>query len=448
MGGIGECRAKDKHRRPSPAFRPLAHLHPQIGSVTSVPMLDLRNSAHSAFDAAIAAADPEAAVLRHAGTLNPAPGGRGSLIVVALGKAAPAMMRAARAALRPDATLIVTAPGTQTEADDGPVLFGSHPVPDEQSLAAGTAILDLVADLGPDDRVIALISGGGSSLAVAPTKGVSLADKAALNEALLASGLDIVAMNLIRQQVSRLKGGGLLAAAAPAMVSALILSDVIGDDIRAVASGPTAPPVGTAAQARQTAENAGIWDKLPHSVKDAILNAQPPQSGPPAENVLVGSNTQSVAAAHEAVEALQVTRIDTPLVGDVVPACEWLIDRAKWGSFVAGGETTVQLRGTGQGGRNQDLALRFALAAETADLPTRWVFLSGGTDGRDGPTDAGGALVDQDTVAKIRAAGIDPVAHLANNDAYPALDAAGALLKMSPTGTNVADIQIFLCVNP
>ena len=406
-------------------------------------MSELHDKALSAFHAAIAAADPEAAVARHIAQLDLSrpPGGR--LVAIALGKAAPAMMRAARAA-GPDETLVVTAPGTDLGTGAGEVLFGSHPVPDAASLAAGEAILAKVADLGPDDRVLALISGGGSALAVAPTAPVTLRDKAALNEALLASGLDIVAMNLIRQQVSRLKGGGLADAAAPARVTALILSDVIGDDIRAVASGPTAPPVGTPQEARATAQQAGIWDALPATIRQTVEAATSPRID--ATNILVGSNPQSVAAAHDALSALKVSLDREALVGDVVPACERLITMAAQGSFVTGGETTVQLRGNGTGGRNQDLALRFALAAEKTGLTGSWVFLSGGTDGRDGPTDAAGAMVDPQTLAKIRAAGLDPEARLADNDAYPALDAADALLKMSPSGTNVADVQIFLCV--
>ena len=295
--------------------------------------------------------------------------------------------------------------------------------------------------LSANDRVLALISGGGSALAVAPVPGVTLADKAALNKALLASGLDIVAMNLIRQQVSALKGGGLAAAAAPAQVTTLILSDVIGDDLSAVASGPTTPPVGTAAQAQETARAAGIWDQLPAAIQTAITTAKeaPP---PSATNILVGSNTQSVTAAAQALGAPRV--LAEPLVGDVTEAAPALIEAARSGTFVTGGETTVRLTGTGTGGRNQDLALRFALLAEAADLPGDWVFLSGGTDGRDGPTDAAGAVVTPQTLGRIRAAGLDPAAYLANNDAYPALDAAGALIKRPPSGTNVADIQVFL----
>lgn len=404
-----------------------------------------RDAALSAFEAAIDAADPGAAVTHglEGIALQPDPGGR--LIVLALGKAAPAMADAALAA-HPDAlpnALVVTAPGTDPGASGARSLFGSHPVPDAASQAAGAELLEQVSGLTEADRVLALISGGGSALAVAPAPGVTLADKAALNEALLASGLDIVAMNLIRQQVSRLKGGGLAAAAAPAPVTALILSDVIGDDLSAVASGPTTPPVGTPSEAEATARSAGIWDALPPAIRTAITGATE-ITAPEATNILVGSNSQSVSAAAHALGGLR--KLDKPLVGDVTEAAPALIAAARAGSFVTGGETTVRLTGTGTGGRNQDLALRFALLAEDAGLPGDWVFLSGGTDGRDGPTDAAGAIVTPHTLAKIRAQGLDPAAYLANNDAYPALDAANALIKRPPSGTNVADIQIFLNV--
>ena len=407
-------------------------------------MNDPIQTALAAFEAAISAADPEVAVAHALPGMDLVPDDGGRLVIVALGKAAPAMADAAVAALPSADTLIVTAPGTDPGASGAKLMYGSHPVPDATSQAAGEALLGHVAGLTTADRVLALISGGGSALAVAPIPGVSLQDKADLNAALLASGLDIVAMNLIRQQASRLKGGGLAAAAAPAPVTALILSDVIGDDLSAVASGPTTPPVGTTAEARKTAQAAGIWQALPASIQAALSTNTDP-SDAAATNILVGSNSQSVTAASKALGDLR--RLPAPLVGDVTDAAAELLEQARNGSFVTGGETTVRLTGSGKGGRNQDLALRFALLAEEQGLPGDWVFLSGGTDGRDGPTDAAGAVVTPQTLGAIRAKGLDPAAHLSNNDAYPALDAAGALIKRPPSGTNVADIQIFLGVS-
>ena len=407
-------------------------------------MTDLIDAARSGFRAAIDAADPGRAVARHLGDLPDLPEG-GRLVVFALGKAANAMAGAALAAVPGTDALIVTAPGSGVAPKGAKAMIGAHPVPTEASLRAGQALHEAATALGPEDHALVLISGGGSALAVLPKPGITLADKIRLNEILLGSGLDIVAMNLIRQQASALKGGGLLRALAPARVTSLILSDVIGDDFRAIASGPTYAPVGGPADARATAMEAGIWDDLPASIRTVIERGDGDEALPESETILVGSNAQSVAAAASDLKGMTPRVVDAPIVGNVTKAGPALLDLARTGSFVAGGETTVTLGDApGTGGRNQDLALRFALLAEEKGLAGDWVFLSGGTDGRDGPTDCAGATVTPKTLAAIRAAGLDPARHLERNDAYPALDAAGALLKMPPTGTNVADVQIFL----
>ena len=406
-------------------------------------MTQLVHAAKDAFAAAIRAADPARAVARHLdGLLAPVSGRR---MVLALGKAANAMAGAALEAYPEAEAIIVTAPESGETPKGARGFVGSHPVPTEASLQGGTALKIAASALGPEDDALVLISGGGSALAVLPKPGITLADKVRLNELLLASGLDIVAMNLIRQQASDLKGGGLLRAASPAPVTSLILSDVIGDDLRAIASGPTVAPVGTGEEAREVAKAAGIWDDLPESIRLAIETDETLPALPESRAILVGSNSQSVAAAAAALGDRPQRVIEDPLVGNVAEAGPRLIDLARGGSFVTGGETTVTLgEDPGMGGRNQDLALRFALLAEEAGLPGDWAFLSGGTDGRDGPTDSAGAVVTPATLGAIRAAGLDPAQHLARNDAYPALDAGGALLKMPPSGTNVADVQIFL----
>ena len=292
-------------------------------------------------------------------------------------------------------------------------------------------------------QVLALISGGGSALLPAPAAGLSLADKAAVSRLLLASGTDITGMNLVRQQLSRLKGGGFARLAAPATVTALILSDVIGDDLRVIASGPTVAPIGTAEQAKDLLIGAGVWDALPAAVR-AHLQAAPaePAAPPTADNRLIGSNPISVQAMADAAGTAKVA--DEPLVGDVQDAARRVLQTAGPGITLFGGETTVVLRGDGLGGRNQELALRVALLVEQAGWDDDWVFLSGGTDGRDGPTDAAGGLVDGTTLDRIRGAGIDPESALANNDSYHALQAAGDLLITGATGTNVADLQVLI----
>ena len=406
-------------------------------------MNTLRDQAMQLFNAAIAAADPGHAVKRHLSGHLPLPDPGGRLEIIALGKAASAMMAATIPMIPGSVTwhgLIVTNAGNQTDLAGCETIIGGHPLPDHGSLTAGSAILDLAAPLGPADRVLALISGGGSALAVAPVAGVSLSDKIEMNRLLLAHGFDITRTNEVRQSLSRLKGGGLTRAAAPAPVTALILSDVIGDDLRAVASGPTVAPIGNRATAAALLRDRGIWDHLPDSITNVLSGDDANDDTPSATNILIGSNAYSVEAAVHA-SAGQIKRLADPVTGDVGEAAELLLN-ATGDSFLAGGETTVVVSGTGKGGRNQELALRFAMGAR--DIGDGWVFLSGGTDGRDGPTDAAGAIVDPGTVQRILDAGLDPGALISNNDAYPALDAAGDLIRIPATGTNVADIQVFL----
>ena len=412
----------------------------------------LRTKARLLFDAAVTAAAPARAVRRglSQSPLPPeAPDGRTFLIAV--GKAAPAMLREAMAAI-PDAyaTLAVTHHENDATLEGAELLRAGHPVPDEAGARAAQRVMALLSETTEKDRVVALISGGGSALLPAPPAGVSLTDKARLNNLLLSAGLDIVQMNLVRQQVSLLKGGGFVRQAAPAPVYAYLLSDVIGDDLRAIASGPTVSPIGTAAEAIETLKSAGIWDATPISIRthleQALEHLPPPL--PNARNTLVGSNRLSLEAMLNEAQNIGLTAriVSDALTGDVGDAAQQvlaeLIARPEPTALLFGGETTVKLTGTGRGGRNQELALR--VATQAPDITANWVFLSGGTDGRDGPTDAAGGLVDSGTLPRIAAAGQDVKALLSNNDSYAALAAAGDLLMTRATGTNVADVQVLL----
>ncbi|WP_102107905.1 glycerate kinase type-2 family protein [Oceaniglobus roseus] len=421
----------------------------------AIPTDDLRDAAREIFLAAVAAADPARAV---SAALDdrplPRPGPGGLTRLVAIGKAAPAMMAAALARVDgPREALCITHKGNGAPCPGARLLHAGHPVPDADGLAAGRAVLDLLAPATAEDRVVALISGGGSALVPAPAEGLTLEDKIALNRALLSSGLDIVAMNLIRQQVSRLKGGGLLRVAAPAPVSALILSDVIGDDLRAIASGPTVSPLGTREEAAALLKGAGIWADVPEAVRAHLDRPAPGVPEIEADNRMVGSNGQSLAAARLAAEAAGFAAriVSDRLVGDVAEAAEALHAAAAAlpagappTALLWGGETTVRLRGKGMGGRNQELALRLARRAAEAPIARVWAGLSGGTDGRDGPTEAAGGIVDQGSWARIGAAGGDAAALLADNDSHAALGLSGDLLVTGATGTNVADIQVLL----
>lgn len=399
----------------------------------------LRGEAELIFRAGVAAADPGAAVAR----ALEAEGWQGRF-VIAVGKAAPAMMRAALQRVGPvEAALVVTNPENAVEVPGAEVMIAAHPVPDAGGLAAGEAVLALLARAGAGERVLALVSGGGSALLPAPVAGVSLADKAAVNAALLASGADIHRMNLVRQQLSRLKGGGFLRAAAPAEVRALVLSDVLGDDLSTIASGLTAPPISSREEAAALCRQLGIWESLPEPVRRHLqtnADALPPL--PPARNEIVGSNGVSLTAMERAAPGARV--VAEPLEGDVEDAAQRVLEAGNRGPGITlfGGETTVRLGDNpGLGGRNQQLALKLA---ELADWPGEWVFLSGGTDGRDGPTDAAGGMVDHGTRARLAAAGKQPADYLGRNDAYHGLKLSGDLLITGGTGTNVADLQVLI----
>ncbi|TVS02312.1 MAG: DUF4147 domain-containing protein [Rhodobacteraceae bacterium] len=398
-----------------------------------------RDELGALFQIGVQAADPRAAVRASLHT-EPMPA-HARLFVLSLGKAACAMAEAAMETLpQPARVLAVTNCENAAPLDGAEVMAAGHPVPDENGLRAAQAAEDLLAEAGVDDRVLVLVSGGGSALLPAPVEGLSLNEKAEVNRILLAAGMDIVAMNAVRQHLSRLKGGGLLRAAYPAPVTALILSDVIGDDLRAIASGPTVAPIAPRTHVVEMLRATDVWSKLPERAQAALT--RPEEDLPPlgADNRLIGSNRQSLEAMAQARPEAEI--VSSTLVGDVEEAAQLVVRVVQQKSHplaLFGGETTVTLRGNGLGGRNQELALRVALAL---DRQPGWRFLSGGTDGRDGPTDAAGAIVDGQTIARIRAAGAAPEKLLENNDSYHALELADALLITGPTGTNVADLQI------
>lgn len=388
-----------------------------------------RNLAKQIFAAGVTAANPTTAVEKHLSQVTDTPS-----LIIAVGKAAGAMIQPAMAAYPAAKALAVTNYENATEIAGATVFAAGHPVPDAAGAKAAAALIDALQST--DGPVLALISGGGSALLPAPVDGVTLAEKAQVNSLLLGAGLDIVAMNLVRQQLSRLKGGGLLGLARGPL-TALILSDVVGDDLSAIASGPTVAPLGTAADAVAVLQDANIWDALPASVQAHLQKNTPPAVLPDAKNMLIGSNAQSVAAMQTVAPQAHV--IATPVEGDVADAARLICDNAGKGITLWGGETTVVLQGDGRGGRNQELALRIAIEARARGWEN-FTCLQGGTDGRDGPTDAAGGLVDQGTLDRIN----DLDALLANNDSYAALTQAGDLLMWGATGTNVADLGVLI----
>jgi hydroxypyruvate reductase len=320
-----------------------------------------------------------------------------------------------------------------------------------------------LAETTSEDAVLVLISGGGSALLPAPAPPVTLEDKGLVTQLLLAGGADIQELNTVRKHLSMLKGGGLAGLAFPSRVESLILSDVIGDDLSTIASGCTVPDPTTFEDVLWILRQYRLLSEVPDSVRQRIEQGlagkipETPKEGDPVfsrvVNRLVGSNGVSLAAARQQAADFdyRAVVVSEALCGEARRAAEVLVESARQSvagnesnAILAGGETTVRVTGQGKGGRNQEMALAFALAMEAVKPGGDWVFLSGGTDGRDGPTDAAGGLVDSGTISRIRSAGLDPAAELADNNSYAALAAADDLLVTGATGTNVADLQIFL----
>ena len=389
----------------------------------------MRAEALRIFAAGVAAADPYIAVRNHLDQIDPPE------LILAVGKAAMRMAEAALTQFAGTKCIVVTNYENAGSLEGTTVFAAGHPVPDENGVRAADAVIAALRQArGP---VLALISGGGSALLPAPAGDLTLADKAAVSTALLGAGLDIGAMNLVRQQLSRLKGGGLVREAAPAPVTALILSDVIGDDLAVIASGPTVAPIGTAQEAVALLKTSGLWQTVPDAVRHHLETVREVSSPPAARNILIGSNAMSLAAMQRAAPQAHV--LPRPVTGDVAEAARTICEQARPGITLWGGETTVVLHGTGKGGRNQELGLRIAQGAAERGW-NRFVCLQGGSDGRDGPTDAAGALVDDGTLARVG----DADAYLARNDSYAALARAHDLLMTGATGTNVADLGVLI----
>lgn len=405
------------------------------------------------FAAAVEAADPLRALAAH---LPERP--RGRTVVVGAGKGA-AQLAAAFEALwdGPLSGVVVTRYGYACPTRRIRVMEAAHPVPDAAGLAASAALFDAVRGLGPDDLVVALVCGGGSALLPMPPGPLTLEDEAALNRALLASGAPISVMNAIRKQVSGIKGGRLAAAAHPARVVSLVVSDVPGDDPAQVASGPTVPDAGTRAEARRLVETWRI--DLPPRVAD-WLAGDAGAAPHPDDPVFAGHRVQVVASARLSLEAAadlaQARGIPAAILSDAIEGEARDVARvhaaiarevatrnrpfARPVVILSGGETTVTLRGKGRGGRNSEFLLALALAAEGVPLAA----LAADTDGIDGSESNAGAFADGFSMARLRALGRDPAAMLAGNDAYSAFEALGDLFAPGPTGTNVNDFRAIL----
>jgi glycerate 2-kinase len=429
----------------------------------------LHRQALRIFKAALKAADPVQAVLRHLrreGDVLMAGGRRYDLssvrniYVIGAGKASARMAVAVERLLGRRITAgLVNAPNA-VKLRRVEIHECGHPIPDWRGVAGARRIAKIASDAGSDDLILCLISGGASALLPLPAPPITLAEKQATTRLLLHCGANIHEINCVRKHISLIKGGQLARLAYPATLVTLILSDVIGDDLDVIGSGPTAPDPSTYADARAIFEKYRIWNKLPPAVRERLSSAadETPKPGDKifrkTHNVIVGSNALAVdAAAQEARrlgfntlvlstflegEAREVARVHAAIAKEIrasgkpvsTPAC-----------VISGGETTVTVRGQGRGGRNQEFALAAAIAiAGLRDT----VILSAGTDGSDGPTVAAGAIADGTTLARAEALGRNAAADLANNDSYRFFAALGDLIETGPTGTNVADVQVIL----
>lgn len=435
----------------------------------------LRRDALGCFRAAVAAVEPEGLVRRFLEVRPEVLEVPGSVRMVGVGKAAAAMAHGAVGVLgeRLSGGVAIVPSGSRGVVPEGVRVFaGGHPVPNAEGVGGSEEVLALAEALGRDDLLLCLVSGGGSALMTLPPEGVSLADVRATTDALLRAGATIQELNAVRKHLDRLKGGRLARAAAPARVLALVLSDVVGNPLDVIASGPVSPDPTTFEDAAAVLERHGLWnDRLPRAVREHLERGvagrtdESPGPGDPAfarvETHVVGDNGVAAEAARAEAErrgyrtlllstlvsgeAREVGRVLAALGAEVLRSGRPLAPPA---CLVAAGETTVTVTGSGRGGRNQEVALGAAIALDEllgdSSEGSRVLVVAAGTDGIDGPTDAAGALATGATVGRAREAGGDPRRALADNDAYPFFDSLGDLVVTGPTGTNVMDLMLVL----
>jgi len=435
----------------------------------------MRRDAFSIFQDALKAVSPETSVLNYlktngtelsVGTYSIDLSAVRDIYVVGAGKASAAMATAVEKALPGRITdgLINVKYGHTAPLATIRLVEAGHPVPDVSGLRGAKEILSLVSGAGPEDLVICLISGGGSSLMPLPAPGLTLAHKQETTQSLLECGATIHEINSIRKHLSAIKGGQLARATFPAPLVTLILSDVVGDDLDVIASGPTVPDRSTFNDCLEIIRRYSLDRKLPASVLSHLRKGATgliPETPKPGDaffknthNIIVGSNRDALNAArlsaaekgyHTHVisatvegEAREIARSHMALAKKVIDIAKPVAPPA---CILSGGETTVTLRGTGKGGRNQEFAL--AAALEIDNLPNMVVF-SAGTDGTDGPTDAAGAVADPETVPRARDMGMEPLSYLNHNDSYHFFQKLGDLVVTGPTNTNVMDLHIIL----
>jgi len=412
-----------------------------------------RDAARAIWDAALAAGDVASLVRTHLRLDR----GRARVFLLGAGKASGAMAAAAEDVLgeRVAGGFVVVKDGYGARLQHADITEAGHPVPDSRGLAASGRLLELARAAGEGDLIVFLVSGGGSALTPAPAPPITLAEKQELTRLLLVSGATIGELNAVRKHLSLFKGGQLARAARPARVLTLALSDVIGDHLDVIASGPTAPDPTTFADALEVLERRGLSGRVPASIARRLQAGrageiqETPKPGDPlferVENIVIGNNALVTDAAVAAAKRLgfRADLATRELQGEARDVAREFVARARRltppACLIAGGETTVTVRGQGKGGRCQEFALAAALELGPTDHIT---ILAAGTDGTDGPTDATGAIVDGGSVERGAAAGADVRRALADNDAYAFLRASRDLIVSGPTRTNLLDLYL------
>ena len=418
------------------------------------PIIDPAPFLRRLFDRAVEVADPIRSLALHLPAKPP-----GRVVVIGAGKASARMAEAVEAAWGPCEGLVITRYGYARPCQGIEIVEAAHPVPDEAGAKATGRMLDLLAGVGPEDFVLALISGGASALLVAPVEGVSLEEKKAVNAALLASGAPIDRMNTVRKHLSRVKGGQLAATAHPARMLCLMISDVPGDDPAFIGSGPTVGDASTPADAR------GVLAQWNVTVPESVTRALSGPSGviPPGDarlsrvaNMIYAAPAQSLAAAAELAKGCDIRLLGDALEGEAreVAAAQASMARDIAATLrpgdrpilmLSGGELTVTRRGDGVGGPNAEFCLALALAL---DGHSQVHGLACDTDGVDGAAEVAGAVIGPDTLTRAHAAGLDAAASLARNDAHSFFAAIGAQVVTGPTLTNVNDFRALLILPP
>lgn len=403
------------------------------------------DQAEQIIEHSISAVRPEVAVRA---ALRELPVGNGKLIVAAIGKAAYAMAKATADfyGQRIDKGVIVTKYGhAKGELPGFKIFEAGHPITDENSLKATEHVLELTKDLKEEDTVLFLVSGGGSALFELPL--VPLHQLQQINSVLLSRGASITEINCIRKRLSRVKGGRFAKHCEPAKVQTVLLSDIIGDPIDQIASGPTVADTTKSSEAIACAERYGL---LPNDELEKLLGRETPRDLLQGQAFVTGNVHLLCSSCISELQGMgyQTILLTNAFVGEAKLLGKWMSELA-WEhhdtkvptAFVVGGESVVVLNGSGKGGRNQETALSAAIGLQ--GLRNVCMFALG-SDGTDGPTDAAGGIVDGETFERMKNAGIDPISALLNHDSYTALEAANALIKTGPTGTNVNDVAVLM----